>query len=129
MTTLEARGYEEICRRHVAARADRGELPFGVLDVGRMWDGRAEIDVAGIDRRSGVALIGECRWRRGRRMDIEVLDELRAKAAAMRPLRGLTLHCALFSRGGFSTALERRARREGVLLVEGVPGVTNRRAS
>lgn len=114
-------GYEELCRRHVAALADKGELPCEVLDVGRLWDGRVEIDVAGIDRKARSALVGECRWR-GRRMGEEVLDGLRARAEALRSLRGYRLHLALFSRAGFTAPLARRARKEGVLLVEGVPG-------
>jgi AAA+ ATPase superfamily predicted ATPase len=113
-------GYEEICRRHVAALADREELPFPLLDVGRMWDGRTEIDVAGIDHKSRNVLLGECRWR-GKRAGVELLDGLHAKAAALAGVRGFKLHYALFSRAGFTADLEKRARREGVLLVEGVP--------
>lgn len=113
-------GYEEICRRHIAGLADREELPCKVLDVGRLWDGRIEVDVAGIDRRSKSALLGECRWR-GKRMGIDVLDGLRARADALRPVHGFKIHYALFSRSGFSTELEKRAKNEGVILVEGVP--------
>lgn len=115
-------GYEETCRRHVAALADREELPCTVLDVGRLWDGRTEIDVAGVDRKTRSVLIGECRWR-SQPMAEHVLDELLARAAALPALRGWKVHAALFSRAGFTAALARRARREGVLLFEGVPGV------
>jgi len=115
-------GYEEICRRHVATLADREELSFPLLDVGRLWDGRTEIDIAGIDRKSKCALVGECRWR-GARMSEQVLDELQVRAAALPTLRGSKVHYALFSRAGFTAALEKRARRDGVMLVEGVPGL------
>lgn len=113
-------GYEEVCRRHVAQLADRRELPLDVLDVGRLWDGRVEIDVAAIDRRSRSALLGECRFR-GRPMPVEALDGLRAKAEGIRALAGYKLRYALFSRSGFTAALAQRAKREAVLLVEGVP--------
>ena len=112
--------YEEICRRYVATQADRDQLPFRALEVGRLWDGRIEIDVAGIDHKSKNALVGECRWRE-RPMGAEVLDGLVTRAKAFEPLRGFKLHYVLFSRSGFTTALQRRAAREGVLLVEGVP--------
>ncbi|HVV86579.1 MAG TPA: ATP-binding protein [Kofleriaceae bacterium] len=120
-------GYEEVCRRHIAGLADRQELPFELLEVGRLWDGRTEIDVAALDRRSRSALVGECRWR-GARMSEAVLDELHRKAAALPALRGFHVHHALFSRAGFTAGLEQRAKREGVLLVEGVPGMRPTRA-
>lgn len=115
-------GYEELCRRHIAALADRHELPFELLDVGRLWDRRTEIDVAGIDRKAKSALVGECRWR-GTRVSEQVLDDLRARAEALPALRGSKVHYALFSRAGFTSALEKRARKDGVLLVDGVPGI------
>ena len=91
-----------------------------MLDVGRMWNGRVEIDVAGIDRKSRSALLGECRWR-GKRAGVELLDDLRTRAQTVEGLQGFELHYALFSRAGFTAELEKRARREDVLLVEGVP--------
>jgi hypothetical protein len=113
-------GYEEICRRHVARLADRNELPFEALQVGRLWDRGIEIDVAALDARGRVALVGECRWRR-RRMGVEDLESLVARASRAKKLGALRRHYALFSRAGFTTALERRAARDGVLLVRGVP--------
>lgn len=114
-------GYEEICRRHVAALSDRGELPFDALDVGRIWDRRVEIDVVALDRRSRTALLGECKWRRDP-AGMDVLDGLQARAAQLRKLQGYKLHYMLFSRAGFTAALEKRAKRERVRLVRGVPG-------
>lgn len=115
-------GYEELCRRHVAALSDEGMLPFDAVDVGRMWDRRTEIDVVALDRKSRSALVGECRWR-SRRMGEEVLDDLIARAASLEKLHGYRLHYILFSRSGFTSALEARAKRERVLLVEGAPPV------
>lgn len=116
-------GYEEICRRHVAALSDSGKLPFDALDVGRIWDRRVEIDIAAIDRRSQTALLGECRWRRSK-VGVEVLEGLMSRATELRKLRGYKLHYMLFSRSGFTDALEKRARRERIRLVRGVPGTT-----
>lgn len=113
-------GYEEVCRRHVARLADRHELPLSLVEVGRLWDGRTEIDVAGIDRKARSALVGECRYR-GRPMTDDVLDALHAKVKALGALDGYKVLPALFSRAGFSASLRRRAEREQVLLVEGVP--------
>lgn len=114
-------GYEEICRRHVAALSDRGDLPFEALDVGRIWDRRVEIDVVAVDRRARTALLGECRFRRAK-VGVEVLDDLVSRAKSLQKLDGYKLHYILFSRAGFTTALTERAKRERVRLVEGVPG-------
>lgn len=73
-----------------------------------------------LDRKSRAALVGECRWR-SRRVGEEVLDELTARAATLQKLHGYRLHYILFSRSGFTTALESRAKREGIRLVEGAP--------
>lgn len=114
-------GYEEICRRYVASLADQGDLPFEALDVGRIWDRRVEIDVVAVDRRSRIALLGECRFRRGK-MGVEVLEDLMARSKILKKLGGYKLHYILFSRSGFTSALTQRAKRERVRLVEGVPG-------
>lgn len=114
-------GYEELCRRYVAALSDRGKLPFDALDVGRIWDRRVEIDVVAIDRKARAALVGECRWRRGK-VGPDALDDLMARAAALEELEGHKLRYMLFSRSGFTAALTARAKRERVRLVTGVPG-------
>ena len=53
---------------------------------------------------------------------MDVLDGLQARAAQLRKLQGYKLHYMLFSRAGFTAALEKRAKRERVRLVRGVPG-------
>src|SRR5262249_2297215 len=110
-------GYEELCRRHVASLADRRELPFEALEVGRVWDQRIEIDVAVVDRAAHTALVGECRWRRTK-MSVADLDGLKSKTARLSKLSGYKIHYALFSRAGFTEALKKRASAERVLLVE-----------
>lgn len=114
-------GYEELCRKHVAALADRGELSFEALEVGRIWDKRIEIDVVALDRRSKNALIGECRWRAGA-MGEDTLEDLKARGQGLQKLQRMKLHYALFSRSGFTRALVKRAAAEKIMLVEGVPG-------
>ncbi len=113
-------GYEELCRRHLARLADEGELPFDHAEVGRAWSRQAELDVVALDRKARSAVVGECRWRSGP-MGTEVLDGLMARAGSLPGLQPFTLRYALFSRSGFTPALVKRARRDDVLLVRGVP--------
>jgi hypothetical protein len=111
-------GYEELCRRHVAALADGHELPFEVTEVGRLWDRQVEIDVAALDRRSRSLLLGECRWT-SRKMSVADLDRLQHKAQRLRKARDYRKNLALFSRAGFTKGLAKRAAQEDVLLFAG----------
>ena len=113
-------GYEQVCRSHIATLADNSELPFEAREVGRLWDRQVEVDVAAIGARHNAALIGECRWRR-KKMNEADLDQLVLKGARLKKLSQYKLHYALFSKAGFSKSLEKRAARERVMLVEGVP--------
>jgi len=75
----------------------------------------------------GPLLLGECKWST-RAMDLDVLEGLRQKAAAVaadlegQPSR---VDFALFSRAGFTRDLQSEAGQSGVLLatVEDVLGV------
>jgi hypothetical protein len=80
-----------------------------------------EIDVVGIGPR-GVAVIGECRWRR-EPMDVHVLDEVREfKLPAVRQSGARVdndLQILLFARAGYTPKLKASAAESGnVRLVE-----------
>jgi AAA+ ATPase superfamily predicted ATPase len=113
-------GYEELARRVVAEAADRQELPFAPLYVGRAWDRQAEIDLVAISRKERAVLLGECKWH-GTKMGPEDLADLRARAEKLKRIQGFKKHYALFSRSGFTKPLERQALQESILLFDG-PG-------
>ena len=108
-------GFEEICRREIAVRGDRGELPFVPHYVGRIWNKKAEIDIAAIDNKSHSVLLGECKWTE-RPVGEEVLIELSAKTKHLPNLHTYKIHFALFSKSGFTAALNKKAAKDGVLL-------------
>jgi hypothetical protein len=108
-------GFEEICRRKIAVRGDRGDLPFHPQYVGRLWNRRAEIDIAAVDSKSRCALLGECKWM-DRPIGEDILSELRGKAQLFPNLTSYKLHFALFSKSGFTSSLLKQAAKEGVLL-------------
>ena len=107
--------FEQLCRDHVWALHRHGELGFTPSGVGAWWDDRTEIDVVALDDRH--ALVGECKWS-NRPVGTNVLDELRTKALrfAQRTERREVSY-ALFSRAGFTPALQKAAKRDGVRLV------------
>jgi len=111
-------GYEELARRAVAEAADRGELPFEPLYIGRAWNRRVEIDVVAISRRERAVLLGECKWHRTR-MGPEILVSLHQRAGKLKHVEGFKKHYALFSRSGFTKRLQRQALEDRVLLFEG----------
>lgn len=108
-------GFEEICRRSIAIQGDQGDLPFQPRCVGRIWNRKAEIDVAAIDEKSKCVLLGECKWTE-RPIGEEILTELYKKAELFPNLHHYKKHYALFSKTGFTASVKRKAATEGIAL-------------
>jgi len=116
-TSHMADAYEEIARELCRAWAREGRMTFDV--IGRWWSRTDEIDLVALDESERTIHLGECKWTEDR-VGEGVLDELRRKAAHVDWNVGRREErFMLFSRSGFAPSLIRRARREGVLLVEG----------
>lgn len=113
LDALAGYAFEEICRSWVWEAATQGVIPFRPERVGSWWNTEAQIDIAAAN--DEYLLIGECRWR-SRPIGSEVLRDLKRKATTIDHKRHLTY--ALFSRSGFTKALETEASEEGVLLFE-----------
>ncbi len=107
--------FEEICREHVWAHYREGALGFTPRKVGSWWNDRDQIDVLALG--DDDLLLGECKWST-RPVGTNVLDDLRRKAQAIVARgRWARVHYALFSRSGFTPALQARAADENVLLI------------
>lgn len=108
--------FEEAAQAHLARLARRGDLPFIPERIGGWWERDAEMDVLAISRTEKQALVGECKWSINP-VGIDILADLKQKAQALLREDEITqLHYALFSRVGFTPALEQQAKDEGVLL-------------
>ena len=69
-----------------------------------------------LNRVEGHALVGECKWSVNP-VGVDILDELKRKAKQLNKEGEITnLHYALFARTGFTSALEKRAKEEGIML-------------
>lgn len=111
-----ATGFEEASRHHLARMARQGELPFLPENIGAWWDRDSEIDALAISRAEKKALAGECKWSI-KPVGRNVLDELKQKAQTLlRSGEIERLYYALFSRSGFTPAMEALAQEEGVML-------------
>ena len=109
--------FEDAARFHVARLARANRLPFLPDRIGGWWDRAAEIDVLAISDRERRVLAGECKWS-ARPVGIDILEELKAKVRILLAANpGLRVDHALFSKSGFTPALQTAATAQGVLLV------------
>jgi hypothetical protein len=105
--------FEECCREWVARYSPLGR---SALQVGSWWSRThdIEIDVVTIEKH-GYGLLGACKWTR-KPVGEAVLDGLLAARAALGP-QASRAKLVVFARSGGSPQLQRRAGREGILLV------------
>lgn len=107
--------FEDLCRAWTAEQAARERWPLALERFGSFWSSTAEVDVVGLGGEG--LLVGECKWSR-EPVGVNVLADLRRRAEAIgaRVGRRETL-LVLFSRSGFTDALEAAAAAENVTLV------------
>jgi uncharacterized protein len=109
-----ATAFEEAARAFVAKLAQMGRLAFLPDRIGGWWHRDAEIDVLAISQTEKAALVGECKWSVNP-IGVNVLEDLKQKANVLLQNSEIQkINYALFSRSGFTPALEERARGEGV---------------
>lgn len=69
-----------------------------------------------LNRVEGHVLVGECKWSVNL-VGVDILDELKRKAKRLNKEGEIpNLHYVLFARTGFTSALEKRAEEEGIML-------------
>jgi AAA+ ATPase superfamily predicted ATPase len=112
-----AAAFEEASRAYVAGLVRSERLAFLPERIGSWWDRETEIDVLAISQSEKAALVGECKWSINP-VGVNVLENLKSKARILAREKGLDqISFALFSRTGFTPALEGQAKIEGVKLV------------
>lgn len=111
-----AQTFEEVCREYIR-RHSREQLPAQPeTEVGPYWHRDAEIDLV-CRNADGSYYCGECKWSR-RVVGERVLADLKRKAATLPEAWQRGLRYVLFSRRGFSKALQAQADGEKLILVE-----------
>ena len=104
--------FETICRGYVRERA----MEFGCLRVGRQWGRHYEIDVAGVDAKGRLAVVGECKWSTTQ-IGLPLLTALREKVAANTLPVAPGCRYLLFSKAGFSQELRDLAADDPSLIL------------
>lgn len=112
--------YEDVCRERMWELNAEDAWPFHFAKLGRWWDARDEIDIAGLDPDGKNLILGECKyWTEP--VGVSVLRELEAKSAfvAWEREKRKTWY-VLFSASGFTEELKALAQSsENVMLCEG----------
>lgn len=105
--------FEEVCRQYVQ-RYWGERLKSMPLRAGLHRDRDFDLDVVAPLAEGGY-LLGECKWW-GRPVGEKVLEALKASARRLPEPAQRDARLAIFSGGGFTEALQRRAKEEGVML-------------
>lgn len=110
--------FEQICREYLLRYADG--LPFLLSDVGQWWGTDAktrtevQIDLVGVPAEGNEYLIGSCKYR-NEKIGTDELKLLRRYARIFR--KDGSFHYYIFSKGGFTQALQEQADRGEVVLM------------
>ena len=112
--------FKQICMEYLKLRAKNRTLPFVPAQIGRWWGTNPktrkqdDIDILAIDSTGNSALFCECKYR-NRPFG---MDEYRNFFQATEIFTRYTQrYYYLFSKSGFTAQVEKRAREEGVRLV------------
>jgi hypothetical protein len=113
---LVAECYEEVCRQWIRERA----LEFHAASVGRQWSRAYEIDVAAINAKFQLTVVGECKWSENK-MGISIFQELKEKVISHNLPLAEDCRFVLFSKSGFTSDLEKLAAEgKNIMLTSGL---------
>jgi len=110
--------FEKMCRDYLLYYAD--DLPIELSELGQWWgtDSRkkkqVQIDIVGTPAEGKEYIIGSCKYR-NEKIGMEELELLREYASVFG--KGVKYYYYIFSKGGFTEALEQAAENREVILV------------
>lgn len=117
--------YENIAASIFKKAVEVQKLPFSFEKYGRWWDGKAEIDLVGLNEKEKVILFGEVKYSR-KRVDIGEYHKLKEKVQFVNWHKNSRQEVyVLFSKSGFTKKLLGVAKRQGLLLFHGDKLLTN----
>ena len=105
--------FEEVCREFL--KLNSHHIPFEYDRMGSWWDKNEEIDILAYNNK-GDKLLGECKFS-NKKVGTDILDNLKRKENLLNIIHKTT-HYILFSKSGFTDALEQKASSENVILIE-----------
>jgi hypothetical protein len=109
--------FEEAARSYITRLARNGQLPFLPERIGSWWDQNSEIDVLAISDSERALLAGECKWSVNP-VGSDILEDLKRKTHLLRQIKSWErITYILFSKSGYTAALQEQATREDVKLI------------
>ena len=109
-----ATAYEQVAGE-ILHRLQPKLFPFA--RVGKWWDRENEIDVVALGKPGENVLFAEVKWST-KRVGVDVFEKLAQKSKLL-PGDYRHKHYVLFSRSGFTPAMKKLARGQGILLIHG----------
>lgn len=111
--------FERVCIEYLLRKNSQGALPILFTEIGRWWGNdtkkREEVEIDIVAKDGKDYLIGECKWR-NEKLDLQVLKNLEEKADVFSKARAKTWY-VLFSKSGFTKAVEEEAKRRNDILM------------
>ena len=112
-----AQAFEDVSSQLLSKLNVVGQLPFKAARIGAWWSRTEEIDVVALSDDSSQVFAAECKWTQ-KPVGTNILNDLKTKAQILTkeiPVR--QMHYALFSRSGFTEALQSVTDAEGTILL------------
>lgn len=113
--------FETICCQYLIRLAKQRKLPFVPHDIGRWWGANPktkkqdDIDILALNRNRESAIFCECKFKNAA-FDMKEYDDFMCASEIFTQPKNRYYY--LFSKGGYTTAVQERAKRENVVLVE-----------
>jgi len=99
--------FEDICRTFVKENM----LKFNCIKVGRQWSKNYEIDIAGVNEKNEITIVGECKWT-NKKTGLSLLEELKNKIADNNLPVYSDCKYIFFSKSGFTNDLLKKAKSD-----------------
>lgn len=111
-----SRAFEDACREHCFGLMREGRIRFN--SVGKWWQKNEEIDIVALNEDDKEIYFGEVKWSK-KPVGTDILERLRKKATFVNWNGGKRKErFMLFSKSGFTDALEETSEKEGILLID-----------
>jgi len=104
--------YEDICRDLVKEKM----LDFNCFKIGRQWSKNYEIDIAGVNEKNEITIIGECKWS-NKKIGLSLLKELKNKITDNNLPAVPNYKCVFFSKSGFTKDLLEKAESDKSIIL------------
>jgi uncharacterized protein len=108
--------FEDAAHQHIARITRSSRLPFIPERIGRWWNDQEEIDVVALSSEEQYLLAGECKWT-ARPIGTDILENLKRKSRLLLNGKNWQVIYYLFSKSGFTPALQELTGKEPIHLV------------